>query len=76
MLTSRLASPHVAGLAAYLLALDAKQQNTIPGRNSPADENVFVGVKNVIRKLAGETGARVRGNEGQTTNRIANNGKE
>ncbi|TQV96426.1 oryzin precursor [Cordyceps javanica] len=71
-----MASPHVAGLAAYLLALDAKQQNTIPGRNSPADENVFVGVKNVIRKLAGETGARVRGNEGQTTNRIANNGKE
>ncbi|KAM3515398.1 hypothetical protein MY11210_000960 [Beauveria gryllotalpidicola] len=57
-----MASPHVAGLAAYLMA--------ILGLNldQPAQVSRF------IRGLADQTGAEVRRNDPQTTDRIANNG--
>ncbi|KAJ6788165.1 hypothetical protein PWT90_09602 [Aphanocladium album] len=55
-----MASPHVAGLAAYLMAL----QNL----NSPDQ------VDTLMKNLADQTGARVRGNTQGTTSRIANNG--
>lgn len=54
------ASPHVAGLAAYLMSLQ--------GVNS-ADQ-----VDQLMKNLADQAGARVRGNTQGTTSRIANNG--
>ena len=59
-LTCFAASPHVAGLAAYLMAL----QNL----NSPMQ------VVNTIKNLASASGAQVLKNAPQTTNLIANNG--
>ncbi|ATY62244.1 oryzin precursor [Cordyceps militaris] len=56
-----MASPHVAGLAAYLMGLRGLDQQ-------PSQ------VEDLMKNLAGQTGARVRGNEQGTTNRIANNG--
>lgn len=55
-----MASPHVAGIAAYLMALE-----DITGVQAVADR---------IKELAGQTGARVRGNARDTTSLIANNG--
>ncbi|KAM0669793.1 hypothetical protein MY8738_000132 [Beauveria namnaoensis] len=56
-----MASPHVAGLAAYLLGLDINV-------NQPAQ------VARLIKGLADRTGDGVRRNSPQTTDRIANNG--
>lgn len=55
-----MASPHVAGLAAYLMALEG-----ITGVKAVSDR---------IKELAGETGATVKGNVRGTTSLIANNG--
>ncbi|KAK5659278.1 hypothetical protein OQA88_1371 [Cercophora sp. LCS_1] len=55
-----MASPHVAGLAAYLMALE-----------NIADP---AAVDQRIKALARQTTARVGNNKGQTTNLIANNG--
>ncbi|KAI0517107.1 subtilase [Xylaria bambusicola] len=55
-----MASPHVAGLAAYLMGLEGL---------STADE-----VSNRIKELAAATGATVRRNAQGTTDAIANNG--
>ncbi|KAK4452145.1 subtilisin-like protease 6 [Podospora aff. communis PSN243] len=55
-----MASPHVAGLAAYLMALE--------GLTDPQ------AVRDRIIELAEQTGAEVGNNRGQTTNLIANNG--
>ncbi len=55
-----IASPHVAGLAAYLIALE--------GLNSPA------AVTQRIKELGGATGAAVGKVRAGTTNLIANNG--
>ena len=54
------ASPHVAGLAAYLMAF----QN-VQGVNQ---------IDNLMKNLADQSGARVAGNVQGTTPRIANNG--
>ncbi|KAK4187455.1 peptidase S8/S53 domain-containing protein [Podospora australis] len=55
-----MASPHVAGLAAYLMALEG-----ITGVQAVSDR---------IKQLAAATGARVSNNVRGTTNLIANNG--
>jgi subtilisin family serine protease len=55
-----MATPHVAGLAAYLMALEG-----ISGATA---------VSNRIKQLAGLTGAAVAGNVKGTTSLIANNG--
>ncbi|KAK3900681.1 serine protease [Staphylotrichum tortipilum] len=55
-----MASPHVAGLAAYLMALEG-----ITGVQAVSDR---------IKELAQATGASVRRNEADTTSLIANNG--
>lgn len=55
-----MASPHVAGLAAYLMALEG-----ITGVQAVGDR---------IKELAQGTGARVRGSPRGTTTLIANNG--
>lgn len=55
-----MASPHIAGLAAYLMALEGL--NTVDG------------VVRRIQQLAGRTGASVKQNARQTTPLIANNG--
>lgn len=60
LLTLFLASPHIAGLAAYLISLQ--------GLNSPAQ------VDALMKNLADQTGARVQRNVQGTTSRIANNG--
>ena len=57
-----MASPHVAGLAAYLMALE-----NITGVEA---------VSNRIKELAGQTGAAVKGGPRSTTTLIANNGFE
>lgn len=57
-----MASPHVAGLAAYLMSLEGITEV----------DNVVAR----ITELAGTTGASVRGNRGQTTNLIAYNGAQ
>ena len=57
-----MASPHVAGLAAYLMALEG-----ITDVDAVADR---------ITELAGQTGARVRNNRRGTTSLIANNGNQ
>lgn len=54
-----MASPHVAGLAAYLMALD--------GLTSATD------VDKAIKAAAQKTGAKVINNAQGTTNLIANN---
>ncbi|KAB5584869.1 serine protease [Coniochaeta sp. 2T2.1] len=56
-----MASPHVAGLAAYLMALEGLNNVDAVGER--------------IRQLAQGTGARVRGNVRGTTSLIANNGQ-
>ncbi|OAA62237.1 oryzin precursor [Cordyceps fumosorosea ARSEF 2679] len=56
-----MASPHVAGLAAYLIGVQGQTQQ-------PA------AVENMVEGLASRTGAFVRGNQRGTTNIIANNG--
>ncbi|OAA80999.1 oryzin precursor [Akanthomyces lecanii RCEF 1005] len=58
-----MASPHVAGLSAYLMGLQ-KQMET-PNQ-----------VENLMENLAGNTGAAVRGNAQGTTPLIANNGSK
>ncbi|KAK9420402.1 putative Peptidase S8/S53 domain-containing protein [Seiridium unicorne] len=55
-----MASPHIAGLAAYLMSLESITNVTA--------------VSDRIKALAGETGASVTGNTQGTTNLIANNG--
>jgi subtilisin family serine protease len=55
-----MASPHVAGLAAYLMALEGLD-------NAQA-------VSNRIKQLARQAGGRVRGGPRNTTTLIANNG--
>ncbi|KAK4229213.1 subtilisin-like protease 6 [Podospora fimiseda] len=57
-----MASPHVAGLAAYLMALEG-----ITGVQQVSDR---------IKQLAAATGARVLNNVRGTTNLIANNGNQ
>ncbi len=57
-----MASPHIAGLAAYLMALE--------------DITGVEAVGNRIKELAQATGARVRNNVRNTTPLIANNGFE
>jgi len=57
-----MASPHVCGLAAYLMALEGIDQ---------VDDVVAR-----ITQLAGTTGASVGGNRGDTTNLIAYNGAQ
>ncbi|KAI0396472.1 subtilase [Xylariaceae sp. FL0594] len=57
-----MASPHVAGLAAYLMSLE--------GLTSATD------VSDRMKQLAGATGANVRRNVRGTTNAIANNGNQ
>ncbi|KAK3989727.1 subtilisin-like protease 6 [Cladorrhinum sp. PSN332] len=57
-----MASPHVAGLAAYLMALEG-----ITGVQQVSDR---------IKQLAAATGARVGNNVRGTTNLIANNGNQ
>ncbi|TPX15249.1 uncharacterized protein E0L32_004526 [Thyridium curvatum] len=57
-----MASPHIAGLAAYLMALEG-----ITDIDAVADR---------ITQLAGGTGASVKGNTRGTTNLIANNGNQ
>lgn len=60
-LTDRfVASPHVAGLAAYLMSLQ--------GITSPME------VTSLIKNLAASTGAQVKNNAPGTSNLIANNG--
>lgn len=54
-----MASPHVAGLAAYLMALE--------GLSSATD------VDKAIKAAAAKTGAKVLNNVSGTTNLIANN---
>ncbi|KAG7141858.1 Subtilisin-like protease 2 [Verticillium longisporum] len=56
-----MASPHVAGLAAYLIALE--------NINTPE------AVASRLTELAAASGAQVRGNTPDTTNLIANNGQ-
>jgi subtilisin family serine protease len=56
-----MASPHIAGLAAYLMALD-----NLTEPQAVVDE---------IKRLAGATGATVLQNVADTTSLIANNGK-
>ncbi len=60
LLTFEIASPHVAGLAAYLIGLQNLNQ---AGQ-----------VDTLMKNLADQTGARVRANAADTTSRIANNG--
>lgn len=60
MLTHIIASPHVAGLAAYLMSLE--------GLTSATE------VSNRMKELADATGASVRRNVRGTTSAIANNG--
>ncbi|PTB68791.1 protease [Trichoderma citrinoviride] len=55
-----MASPHVAGLAAYLMALEGVANVT--------------DVSNLIKNLAAKTGATVKQNVAGTTSLIANNG--
>jgi len=55
-----MASPHVAGLAAYLMALEGITD--------------VAAVSDRIKALARTTGAEVGGNRGDTTDLIANNG--
>jgi subtilisin family serine protease len=57
-----MACPHVAGLAAYLMALQ--------GGASPAD------ITQLIKDLASQTGAQVRNNHADTTDLIAWNGNQ
>jgi len=57
-----MASPHVAGLSAYLMSLE--------GLTSATD------VSDRIKALAGATGASVKNNVGGTTSAIANNGNQ
>ncbi|KAI1326178.1 protease [Xylariaceae sp. FL0255] len=57
-----MATPHVAGLAAYLMSLEGLQNAT--------------DVSNRIKSLATSTGAAVVDNEAGTTNAIANNGNK
>lgn len=54
------ASPHVAGLAAYLMSLEGLDSATA--------------VSDRIKELAGATGASVKQNVKGTTSAIANNG--
>ena len=54
------ASPHIAGLAAYLMGVEGI--------------NTVQGVKDRITELAGATGSEVQKNTRGTTNAIANNG--
>lgn len=54
------ASPHVAGLAVYLMGVE--KINTVQG------------VRDRITQLSGATGAQVQKNTAGTTNAIANNG--
>lgn len=54
------ASPHIAGLAAYLMSLEGITDVTA--------------VSDRIKALAGETGASVKRNTQGTTSLIANNG--
>ncbi|KAL8300627.1 hypothetical protein RB593_010121 [Gaeumannomyces tritici] len=63
-----MASPHVAGLAAYLMALDPTL--TAGGALSSAADKVDARMK----ALADAMGATVKNNTRGTTNRIANNG--
>lgn len=60
MLTECAASPHVAGLAAYLMSFQ--------GLSDPAE------VDAAIKNLAQNTGASVKGVDSTTTPLIANNG--
>ncbi|KAF5645468.1 alkaline protease (oryzin) [Fusarium sp. NRRL 52700] len=57
-----MASPHVAGLAAYLMGF---QQLDGPAQ-----------VASLIKSLAGQTGAKVKNNVQGTTSNIANNGNQ
>lgn len=61
-LTCFIASPHVAGLAAYLMGF---QQLDGPAQ-----------VASLIKSLAGQTGAKVKNNVQGTTSNIANNGNQ
>ncbi|KAJ0142141.1 hypothetical protein HZ326_15042 [Fusarium oxysporum f. sp. albedinis] len=61
-LTCFVASPHVAGLAAYLMGF---QQLDGPAQ-----------VASLIKSLAGQTGAKVQNNVQGTTDSIANNGNQ
>lgn len=59
-LTKSTASPHIAGLAAYIMALEGLTDVTA--------------VSDRIKELATATGASVKKNTADTTNLIANNG--
>ncbi|OAR00301.1 hypothetical protein LLEC1_03794 [Akanthomyces lecanii] len=61
LLTFYKASPHVAGLSAYLLGLETQAE-------TPKQ------IETLMENLAGRTGAAVRGNAQGTTPLIANNG--
>lgn len=79
-----MASPHVAGLAAYVMALEnLRDEVPLEGNNNP-DEDPFEDsgddvvdlVTKRILELADSTGAEVKGNVRGTTGRIAYNGAQ
>lgn len=79
-----MASPHVAGLAAYVMSLE-NLRDAVPleGNNNPEDDpfedsgdDVVDLVTKRILELADSTGAEVRGNVRGTTGRIAYNGAQ
>ncbi|KAL8396720.1 hypothetical protein RB594_003697 [Gaeumannomyces avenae] len=67
-----MASPHVAGLAAYLMALDPTL--TAGGALSSAVDKVDARMKALSDAMKDASGAEVKSNTRGTTNRIANNG--
>lgn len=77
-----MASPHVAGLAAYVMALEGLRDD-IPLQDDKngdtfddsGDDVVDLVTKRIL-ELAGETGAEVKGNVRGTTGLIAYNGAQ
>lgn len=77
-----MASPHVAGLAAYVMSLD-NLRDDIPvqddrnrdGFEDSGDDVVDLVTKRIL-ELADSTGAEVKGNVRGTTGRIAYNGAQ
>lgn len=77
-----MASPHVAGLAAYVMSLDnlrgdvpVQDDKNGDGFEDSGDDVVDLVTKRII-ELAESTGAEVKGNVKGTTGRIAYNGAQ
>lgn len=79
-----MASPHVAGLAAYVMSLEnLREEVPLEGNNNPKEDpfedsgdDVVDLVTKRILELAESTGAEVKGNVRGTTGRIAYNGAQ